>query len=198
MTFKRFNRRLHAYLGVLLLPWLGMYAISAFFFNHGQDVGASFKPDGPAWTARFDRPYDRAIPEDADVREIAKLIIADAGLEGSFWAHMPNPNRLNVHVFDFFNTTRLTYRVAQQRLTGEDKVFRWDHFFTGLHVRGGFGQDSVLSDAWAVLVDLACVGIVVWVISGIVMWAQQSTRRVWGGVAMAGGVVTFVVFMMVL
>ena len=36
MTFPHFNRRLHLYLGLALLPWLFMYGLSSIPFAHTQ------------------------------------------------------------------------------------------------------------------------------------------------------------------
>lgn len=193
MTLSRAMRRLHLYVGLALVPWFLVYAVSAVFFNHGRFFGELFKPDEPEWVVRFDRPYQRPVPEDADVRAVAGEILRDVGLERAYGAHRPNPNRLNIWAFSFLKTTRLTYFIKQGRLLAEDKRFRLDHAFTGVHARGGFGQESLLSDAWAVVVDLVGVGLIVWVITGIYMWWRDKRLRVWGAVAFVGGVVCFTV-----
>ena len=36
MTFPHFNRRLHLYLGLALLPWFLMYGLSSVPFAHSQ------------------------------------------------------------------------------------------------------------------------------------------------------------------
>ena len=80
----------------------------------------------------------------------------------------------------------------------EDKRFRWDQFFTGLHARGGYQHDGLLNDAWAYIVDLVCVSILVWIASGLYMWWKLSSTRRWGAVALSGGILSFVVFLVAL
>lgn len=193
MRFARINRRVHLYLGVALVPWFLMYGISGLFFSHGAYFARWFEAGGrPQWTVRFDRPYARQVPDGADLPTVAAAILQDAGLEGSFGVYRPNPRRLDLWVFTFRSTTRLTYFLDQQRLLAEDKRFRLDHFFTGMHARAGFAQESLLSDAWGLIVDCVAVGIVVWALSGIYMWWKTRPARFWGGLALAGGVVCFV------
>ncbi len=195
MTLSRAMRRVHLYVGLALVPWFLVYAISATFFNHGHFFGPLFKPDGPGWVARFDREYQRPVPQDADVRAVAGEILRDVGLERLYGAHRPGPNRLNIWAFSFLKTTRLTYFIRRGRLLAEDKRFRLDHAFTGVHARGGFAQDSLLSDAWAVVVDLVGIGLILWVVTGVHMWWRDRRLRLWGGIAFGGGMVCFVVLL---
>lgn len=198
MKFTRTVRRLHLYLGLFLLSWFVMYAIGGLVFSHGSYFGKWYQDGKPDWTVRFDRPYDRPVPQDAELRPLAKQILEDAGLKGCFGVHRPNQRQLKVWVFSFLSRTRLTYFVDQKRLLAEDQRFRWDHFFTGMHARGGFQQEWILADAWGVVVDLICTGIVLWVISGVYMWWKVRRLRFWGTIALGGGVLCFVVFLAVL
>ena len=53
MTFSHFNRRLHLYLGLALLPWFFMYAISSVPFAHNQFFEQRDAARGlPLWTLR--------------------------------------------------------------------------------------------------------------------------------------------------
>lgn len=64
-----------------------------------------------------------------------------------------------------------------------------------MHVRGGFEQESFLNDAWGGLVDLVCLGFLVWIATGIYMWWQLQQTRFWGGLAMTAGLLTFLLFL---
>jgi hypothetical protein len=61
--------------------------------------------------------------------------------------------------------------------------------------RGGFEQESLLNDAWGVVVDLVCLGFLVWVGTGLYMWWQLQPTRLWGGLALGGGFLAFVLFL---
>jgi len=65
MTFSHFNRRLHLYLGLALLPWFFMYGISSVPFAHNQFFERRDAARGlPLWTLRSEHTVDLAVPED--------------------------------------------------------------------------------------------------------------------------------------
>jgi hypothetical protein len=197
MTFSHFNRRLHMYLGLALLPWFFMYGISSVPFAHNQFFERRDAATGlPLWTLRSERTIDIAVPEDpAALRSVGAALLEAAGIEGtSFGAYRQNPTQINVYSYSFWRSTQLKYFVDQNRLTVEDRRFRWDHFLTGMHARGGFEQEGFLQTSWSVVVDVVCLGMIVWIASGLFMWWAIRGHRRWGGLAILGGVVSFVVF----
>ncbi len=75
------------------------------------------------------------------------------------------------------------------------RLLRWDNFLTGLHARGGFRQDGALNLIWAAIVDLVCLGFIIWVATGLYMWWNQPRLRRWGLMALVAGFTTFLGFM---
>ncbi|MGH9673109.1 MAG: hypothetical protein ACRD44_08000 [Bryobacteraceae bacterium] len=198
MTFQHFNRRLHLYLAMFLMPWFLMYGISSIPFSHPGLMKALFEdPKGP-WIDRFDRPYEIVVPEGASdpksLRGVGEQLVKDAGLTGSFGTYRVNPTTINVYLHTFLRATQLTYHIDQKRLVAKDRKWRLDQFFTGMHARGGFQNPEPLNDTWAVVVDIVCVGFLVWITSGIIMWWQLRSARVWGWIAIAGGAALFALF----
>ncbi len=198
MTFNLINRRTHLYLAMFLLPWFLVYGISSIPFSHHSYFRELYRDGIPQWTVRFERDYDRPVPHDANLRKVGAQILQDVGLEGAFGINRPNKRRLSIYLFDFWSSTRLTYYIEEHRLKAEDRRFRWDQFFTGLHARGGFQQDAFLNDLWAVVVDIVCVGFLIWIASGIYMWWELRHTRLWGALALGGGIVSFLTFLLVL
>ena len=99
-----------------------------------------------------------------------------------------------MYSYSFWSSTQLKYFVEQKKLTVEDRRFRWDHFLTGMHARGGFEQEGVLQTSWSIVVDVVCLGMIVWIASGLYMWWALRGHRAWGGLAILAGVVSFAVF----
>ena len=65
MTFSHFNRRVHLYLGLFLLPWLFMYGISSVPFAHTpffEKWDAARKL--PLWIPRAAYTADLPVPSD--------------------------------------------------------------------------------------------------------------------------------------
>jgi len=200
MSFNHFNRRLHVYLALVLLPWVFMYGISAVPFTRHDYFDGLHKDGGPMWTTRFEREYKRAVPLDKTpetMQAFGQAVVRDIlpGDTRSVGAYSPNARQVYVYLVDFWDHTRITYRADQKTVKIEDKRFHWNHFFTTLHSRGGYHQDSFLNDTWAFIVDLVSIAFVLWVASGVLMWWQLKQARVWGALALGGGFACFVVFL---
>jgi hypothetical protein len=197
MTFSHLNRRVHLYLGLFLLPWFFMYGVSSVPFAHSQFFDSRDAAKGlPLWTVRAEHAIDLRVPEDeAGLRSLGAALLDTAGVRGtSFGAYRQSPTQINVYSYSFWRSTQLKYFVDQKKLVVEDRRFRWDHFLTGMHARGGFEQDGFLPTSWSVVVDLVCAGMIVWVASGLYMWWGIPGHRRWGWVAILSGASSFLFF----
>ncbi len=122
-------------------------------------------------------------------------LLRQAGVSaGSFGVYRQSPTQVNVYAYSFRHSTQLKYFIDEKRMTVEDRRFRWDHFLTGMHARGGFEQDGLLDRSWSVIVDLVCLAIVLWVASGLYMWWGLQGSRSWGFVTIGAGAAAFVFF----
>jgi hypothetical protein len=197
VTYSHLNRRLHLYLGMALLPWFFMYGISSVPFAHNQfferrDAARRL----PLWTLRAERTIDMPVPQDtAGLRAFGATLLKDAGVEAtSFGTYRQSPTQINVYAYSFWKSTQLKYFVDEKKLTVEDRRFRWDHFLTGMHARGGFEQEGFLQLSWSIVVDIVCVSMIVWIASGLVMWWELPGQRRWGWVAILAGTASFLFF----
>lgn len=187
-SFDQINRRTHLYLGLFLMPWLLMYGVSSFLISH-HDWFRSDQP--PTWQPLFEREYHRPIPDPVDLRAVALEILKDCQLDGAFWVQRPKPEEIRINRFRFWDETRLTYLIKDQRLRAEQQQLRWDQVVLRMHFRGGFQQPTFWDGFWAVLVDVACVGILVWIGSGLLMWWRLARLRIWGALAVGAGIFSF-------
>jgi hypothetical protein len=197
VTYSHLNRRLHLYLGMALLPWFFMYGISSVPFAHNQFFEQRDAAKGlPLWTLRAERTIDMPVPQDtAGLRAFGATLLRDAGVEAtSFGTYRQSPTQINVYAYSFWTSTQLKYFIDQKKLTVEDRRFRWDHFLTGMHARGGFEQGGLLLLSWSIVVDIVCVAMIVWIASGLVMWWELPGQRRWGWAAILAGTVSFLLF----
>lgn len=198
MTWLHVCRRAHLYLGLALLPWFLVYAVSSIPFSHNEFFQDLDKAKGlPNWYPRFDRSYEIEVPASGNLRPLGAKILADSGIEGAFGVYRQGPDQINVYVHSFWKSTQLKYFISSKRLVAEDKRFRWDHALTGMHAKGGF-ENGGLHNLWAVLVDLVCVSMLLWVATGLLMWWKLPSTRVWGWVAVIGGCLSFAAFLLLL
>jgi hypothetical protein len=197
VTYSHLNRRLHLYLGMALLPWFFMYGISSVPFAHNQFFEQRDAAKGlPLWTLRAEHTLDIPVPQDtAGLRAFGETLLEDAGVEAtSYGTYRQSPTQVNVYAYSFWKSTQLKYFIDQKKLTVEDRRFRWDHFLTGMHARGGFEQEGFLQLSWSIVVDIVCVSMIVWIASGLVMWWELPGQRRWGWLAILTGTVSFLFF----
>jgi len=198
MTLPHLNRRTHLYLGLFLTPWVLMYALSSVAFSHGDYFEQKDKERGaPLWTKTFEGPYDLgAIPESGPLRPLGARIVRDFHMEdSSYGVYRQSPAQLNIYVHTFWKSTQFKYFIDERRLVAEDRRFRWDHFLTGMHARGGFVDPRLFPLAWAVVIDLVCLSFLIWVVSGLYMWWTLPGLRKWGWVAVLSGLASFAWFL---
>lgn len=196
MTFSHLNKRTHLYLSLFLLPWFLMYCVSSLMFSHRELFNNKIKPE---WTQQFDRSYNLPIQENDDLRKIALGVLKDVDMEGPFWINFrKNRSRFIINRFDTWSATRLIYYIDEQRLTAENKKFTFRDSLTRMHARGGFQQELMLSDLWAILVDIICVSFLIWIATGIYMWWKIKPSRSWGFITMASGFLCFLIFLLTL
>jgi hypothetical protein len=197
MKFLHLCRRLHLYFGLSLLPWFFMYGLSSIPFSHPQYFDQRFKAKGvPQWTPRFEKSYEIDIPAEGPLRPVGTKIMRDHGLEGAYGAYRQGPNQINVYVHTFWKSTQVKYFIAEKRLVAEDRTFRFEHFLTGMHAKGGFEQDGFFQNLWSVIVDAVCVGMLLWMVTGLLMWWNLPSTRLWGAIALGGGIASFGIFLL--
>lgn len=198
MTFPQINRRTHLYLGLFLTPWVLMYAVSSVPFSHGDFFEQRDKALGlPLWTKTYDGPFDLGpIPESGPLRPLGEKVVRQFQMENaSYGVYRQGPNQLNIYVHTFWKSTQFKYLISEKRLTAEDRRFRWEHFLTGMHARGGFADGRFFPIAWAVVIDLVCLSFLIWIGSGLYMWWSLPGLRKWGWVAVISGVGSFIFFL---
>jgi hypothetical protein len=197
VTYSHVNRRLHLYLGLALLPWFFMYAISSVPFAHNQFFEQRDAAKGlPLWTLRAEHSIDLPVPADAaGLRTLGAALLEHAGVDATnFGTYRQGPTQINVYAYSFWKSTQLKYFTDQAKVTVEDRRFRWDHFLTGMHARGGFEQEGLLQRSWSVVVDIVCLSMIVWIASGLFMWWELPGQRRWGWAAILAGTISFLFF----
>ena len=191
-----FVRRLHLYLGLLLLPWLAMYAASTVLFNHAEHF-RRFRPADPSWRPLWEKDLVVELPAasagpDA-LRAFATRLLAAHDLSGPFGVQRQGQGaatRLVVNVQNFRQPLRLTADPAARKLRAEQQPSSWVDVLIRLHRRTGYGQPGVLPLVWAVIVDVFCVAMLAWIATGFLLWWKIPSTRRWGFAALGGGFAT--------
>ena len=198
MKFPHVNRRTHLYLGLFLTPWVLMYAVSSIPFSNNDYFEQRDKAKGiPLWKETYNGPYDLGpIPESGPLRPLGAKIVKDFHMQdSSYGVYRQGTKQLNIYVHTFWQSTQFKYFIEEKRLVSEDRRFRFEHFLTGMHARGGFEDNRLFPLAWSVIIDLVCLGFLLWIASGLYMWWTLPGLRKWGWVAVLGGLSSFLFFL---
>jgi hypothetical protein len=181
-------RRTHMYLALFLTPWMLIYALSGLVLNHGQAVRAFYGAKWGQMEKVEERPYTASFSTDATPRMIGAQVLEHLGLSGSFNVQgQANQPRLIINRNGAFAQHRVTYFRTENRLLIEKQAFSAPVFVNRAHFRHGYEQPFLSSNVWASIVDLAVVGMLFWVLSGIWMWWEIKPARIPGAVLALGG-----------
>ena len=194
--FSKLVRRSHMYLALFLSPWMLMYGLSTIVMNHRPFFKDLYGGNLVSWTMERQQPYGGQFSAKTEGRAVADQILRDLGMEGN---SNVNPGRAGAAKYTIVRTDpitprRITYTPADGKLVVERQEFRTQPFLESLHRRRGYKSDFALDDAWAVSVDLAIIGMVFWVASGIWIWWELKTTRRLGMICLAAGVAVFGTF----
>ena len=188
-------RRTHLYLGLFLLPWVVMFGVSSLPINH---TGAE---PPPVWTVRADVPFAAVVPAPGEnLRPLGREMMAAAGISGQFLMNRSNPRQIILNRPSFLHQTRLVYSVDEQRLVDEERTLELRSLLVSLHTRAGFYVGGVWNNAWAAMVDVVSLAMLVWIATGLVLWWKLpgTGLRRWGWLALAGGLVSFTAIVLTL
>jgi len=193
--FSKFLRRSHMYLALFLIPWTLIYALSTLAMNHRQFF--TKRGDNPV---RFEKEseliYTGTFPLQATARQIALQLLKGLNLEGTFSVQgKPEGERITILRHDPIFPRRITFTPKSSLLVVERQVFSAHTFLERMHRRRGYQHDRLLEDVWAVSVDLVIAAIVFWALSGVWMWWELRSTRMWGGACLMLGVGLFGLFL---
>jgi len=185
-------RRTHLFLGMLLIPWVFIYAFSSFILNHGPQF-RQFRPGPDAWTKLWEKDYKTDLPTaQEELRTLAGTILKENGIGGSSYGVRRNGQGAIINAPRFIHPLRITYQASEGKLIAEYRNYSWMEMFLNLHFRAGYGQFGTLQNIWGFLVDLVCLSFLVWVITGLYLWWKIPQTRKWGWVAISAGLLAFV------
>lgn len=187
-------RRTHLYLGMLLIPWLLIFGLSTLMFNHG-DYFRPLRPADPQFVPLWEKDYSLPRPlTDTNLREVVAQLLADNGLRGAFGAQQRD-NALNITLQNFLQPTRLTYNLNTKKLRAEKKKFARVEVLQRLHFRAGYNGSSLLANVWPVIVDVFCVTMLIWILTGLYLWWKIRDSRRLGWLTIAAGMLMFVLLL---
>ena len=192
--FSRVVRRTHMYLGLFLVPWMLMYALSTIVMNHRAIFSA---PGPPLVQKESEQIYQGTFPAGATPAAMASQILADLHLNGTYSVNAARDGRrITIVRQDPVNPRRIVYTPADHKLVVEKEVFRAPAFLERFHRRRGYQPAFPLQTAWAVSVDTTIAAMLFWAASGLWLWWELKRTRLLGALLAASGCAIFALFIL--
>lgn len=195
-----FMRSVHLYTGLFLVPWMTVYATSAFFLNHDQWFARWFSFSRQSWEVvrKVDLPAGSI--SSGDPAEQSRAVLQKLDLDGPHRI-MGDPNAKELNIYRM--CTAGDYRISWSRDQSLVVVQRQQPYslwrsIHSLHFGRGYDWRYPAFVAWAISVDLVVISTWFWIVSGIYIWARRPKRRFWGGVCLVGGGLLFVLLVALL
>ena len=194
-TVSRLIRRVHMFTALFLGPWMLMYALSTLVMTHRDYVLSLYPSKSPAMTTERELDYTRSFPTNLTREEIGLQILQDLGLDGTHSVSGGrNDKPLVINRQHSLSTRRVTFDATARKVIIQREEFRAATFLDRMHRRRGYNHPYALEDTWGFSVDVAVVIMVFWSLSGVWLWLEMKSVRLWGTLALVAGLGLFAVF----
>ena len=190
----RWMRALHLYTSLFLVPWMLVYAISGFFVNHNEWFTEELHLQ-PKWELLQEMDFEPGAEFPASAKEQARTILKHLNLDGAYQAVGDDPSQLVIYRYCATGLYRINWQRQPSRLVVQKQLpCSYYSFVNALHFQRGYYAPTLTSLPWlmwGIVVDAVTTSTVLWVITGIYLWARRPRRRLLGGMCLVGGIVLF-------
>jgi hypothetical protein len=192
-TFETWNRKVHFYIGLLLLLFLWLFAFTGLLLNHPDWTFAEFWPN----RKQTDVVRDIQSPPPGGDLVQAQGIMQQLGIEGEIeWTTTrSDSSRFEFQASRPGHSYQIKADLSRNRVTlHSDELNLWGvmrvlHTFTGVRMADPKNQrDWTLTSVWAFCMDAVAAGLIVMVFSSYYMWYALIRKRRLGLLALGLGV----------
>jgi hypothetical protein len=177
---------------MFLVPWMMVYAISAFLIHHKEWFGDEIQPK---WETLQEIDFDPTPTFPTESEDQVEAILGYLELDGAYSVVVDDSNQLIVHR----NSATGFYRIQWKRNESKLIVLKQQpttfySFVNALHFQHGYFKPRLVDLPWllwGIVVDAVTISTVLWVVTGIYIWARRPRRRLLGGLCLAAGCVLF-------
>ena len=187
------------YLALFLAPWMLMYALSTLVMSHRERVASFYPTKTPAMVKERELDYSRTFPADATPQQMGQQLLLDLGLDGTHRVSGGKDGKpLVIDRQHSLAPRRITFDPKAGKITIQREEFRGPTFLERMHRRRGYQNPYALEDTWAFSVDVTVLVMIFWSLSGIWLWWELRSTRLWGIIAGGFGLALFAVFLALL
>ncbi len=168
----RWLRNIHLVIGLFSLLFLGTYSLSALQMAHPSWFSLQPEVKETQFTINPEASYSP--------RVIARILMDDFGIRGGLDQVKEMPGRYELRISRLGTECEVSY----SEKTGETTVRTFRSNFIGmlnsLHHSAGFLRTDVLRRAWAALVGVVSLGLILLALTGIYLWLKLFNERAVG------------------
>jgi hypothetical protein len=133
---------------------------------------------------------DAAFPQASD--EQADAILKRLDLEGPRRIIQNDPSQMVIYRLCATGNYRVTWQRPGSRLVVEhQQPCSFYLFVNALHFQHRYDLPYLACQLWAMVVDATTASTVIWIISGVYLWARRPRGRWLGGLCLLAGTVLF-------
>ncbi len=191
--------RAHYYLGLYFLFFIWLFAITGLLLNHGMWGMADFQRSRTTSKSEHQVTLSKTGTPLNEARDLMRQLqlegeiqwLGTTGNAGRFDFRVARPG-IQTEVRVDLNSATATVERTKQNTLG---IARALHLFTGVRMNDPKNdRDWLVTTLWALSMDAVAAGLLVMVASGIWIWLQTGTKRMFGFVALGAGVICCVWF----
>lgn len=184
------NQRLHVYVGLYLLVFVWVFAVSGLVLNHPKWSFAEF------WSSRQESSAEYPVQIPVASTDLAKArdLMGQLHLSGEINQIIAKPDRFEFRLATPGQNTTVTVNLGSGRaLVQQTKINGWGvlsalHHLTGVHKDNpALTRNSPATWAWSVAVDAVSFGLLLLVLGGMYSWGRRRESRLLGLVALLLG-----------
>lgn len=187
-------RRIHRACAFSLLLFVMMYFITGFVLTHGSWFGEASEQE-----VRRTVAFPAGVSVQPDPAGFAASLreVLDLRGKASTVQHRKD-GTWRVSYFHPGHITELTVSADLTSVAAVEKRLGWQRVLVGLHRLHGYGGGA-LYDVWAVLFDLASASLIVFAVTGVLLWHRmlRDRRPGWlvlgAGLALTGSTIIYLV-----
>jgi hypothetical protein len=192
LRWDRLMRVSHLYTGLFLMPWMLVYAVSAFCLNHSGWFTETLHL-APTWKVVRETSFVADARFPAAPTDQAEVILKHLALQGPLVImDSPAAGPLTFIRLCAAGHYRITWHRPQSRLVVErQQPASFYSLVNSLHFQHGYRQPYFAHIAWAVILDAVAISTAVWVVSGVWLWARKPRKDPLGWLCMGVGSLLF-------
>ncbi|MHB0957047.1 MAG: PepSY-associated TM helix domain-containing protein [Pirellulaceae bacterium] len=190
----RVMRAVHLYTSMFLVPWMVMYAVSGFLVNHNEWFMGRVQPK---WEVMQELDFTPGADFPQDVKEQARAILKHVNLDGAHQVSGDDPHQLMIYRYCATGLYRINWtRQPSHVVVLKQLPTSTYSFINALHFQRGYYPPHVPNLPWliwGITVDAVTISTLLWILTGIYLWARRPRRRWLGGLCLVAGSVLFAV-----